>query len=144
MPLSLSTGIRMSKYDSVIQVMDVLTQVWCEESWFGYRSKKMKNLQSARKQPSLSLDSIQSDSVGLLKTGVFSFVLHIVLISFLIFSLKTGTTKSRPTCLSSNHSALIVSEQFGIPFPSKHCQLHSPFLKSLKSRKKKISLKKKY
>jgi protein TonB len=42
-------------------------------------------------------DSTQSDSVGLLKTGVISFFFHIILITLLVFSLKTGTTKIRPT-----------------------------------------------
>lgn len=57
----------------------------------------MKNSQNVveKKGPSL-IDSDHADSVGLLKTGVFSFLLHIVLISFLMFSLKTETTKSGP------------------------------------------------
>ena len=41
------------------------------------------------------MDSPPSQTGGLLKTGVFSFLLHIVLITFLIFNLKTGTTKGR-------------------------------------------------
>lgn len=41
------------------------------------------------------MDLPQSDTGGLLRTGVFSFLLHIVLISFLILNLKTGTTRGR-------------------------------------------------
>jgi protein TonB len=41
-------------------------------------------------------NSIRSETGGLLRTGVFSLFLHIVLISFLIFNLKTGATKGRP------------------------------------------------
>jgi TonB family protein len=40
-------------------------------------------------------NSIRSETGGLLKTGVFSFLLHIILISFLIVNLKTGTTKGK-------------------------------------------------
>jgi TonB family protein len=57
----------------------------------------MKKLQNVGDQPHLLMDSPQSDSGGLLKTGIFSFFLHIFLISLLIFNLKTGTTKSAPT-----------------------------------------------
>jgi TonB family protein len=57
----------------------------------------MKNLQNTGKQPRLLLDSTQSQSGALLKTGIFSFLLHIFLICFLIFSLKPGIIKSRPT-----------------------------------------------
>jgi TonB family protein len=53
----------------------------------------MKNLQDMGRVPRPLVDSNQSDSVGLLKTGIFSFLLHIFLISFLILNLKTGTTK---------------------------------------------------
>jgi protein TonB len=55
----------------------------------------MKKLYEAGKQPILLADSDHSDSVGLLKTGVFSFSLHIFLISILIFSLKTETTENK-------------------------------------------------
>jgi TonB family protein len=57
----------------------------------------MKNSQDVvkKKDPPL-IDSDDSDSMGLLKTGIFSFLLHIVLIGFLMFSLKAETTKSSP------------------------------------------------
>jgi len=55
----------------------------------------MKRQQKRRKQPHFS-DSPQSDIGGLLKTGVFSLLLHIFLTSLLIFSLKAGTIKSGP------------------------------------------------
>jgi len=66
-----------------------------EESWIGNRVKKMNRLRNMGKQLSFLMDSPQSDTGGLLRTGVFSFLLHLVLISFLIFNLKTGTTRGR-------------------------------------------------
>jgi TonB family protein len=53
----------------------------------------MKRLQNVGDQTRLLMDSPQSDSGGLLKTGVFSMLLHIILIIFLILNLKTGITK---------------------------------------------------
>jgi TonB family protein len=55
----------------------------------------MNRLRNVRKQLRFFMDSPQSDTGGLLRTGVFSFLFHIVLISFLIFNLKTGTTRDR-------------------------------------------------
>jgi TonB family protein len=56
----------------------------------------MKKLQNVGDQPRLLMDSPQSDSKGLLKTGLFSLLLHIILIIFLILNLKTGITKGHP------------------------------------------------
>jgi TonB family protein len=57
----------------------------------------MKNSQNGvKKKDSPLIDSAHSDSVGLLKTGVFSILIHTVLIGFLILSLKAETTKNRP------------------------------------------------
>lgn len=55
----------------------------------------MNRLRDVRKQLHFFMDSPQSDTAGLLRTGVFSFLFHIVLICFLIFNLKTGTTRDR-------------------------------------------------
>jgi TonB family protein len=55
----------------------------------------MNRLKNVGERPRLLMDSPQSDTGELLRTGVFSFLLHVVLISFLIFNLKTGTTKGR-------------------------------------------------
>ena len=57
----------------------------------------MKRLQNVRDQPHLLMDSPQSDSEGLLKTGVFSLLLHVIFIIFLTFYLKTGITKGHST-----------------------------------------------
>ena len=56
----------------------------------------MKGQEVEGEQPSLLADLPQSDTGGLVKTGVFSLFLHIVLIISLILSLKTGTTKAGP------------------------------------------------
>jgi TonB family protein len=73
---------------------------------------RLKNVGKLR----LLMNSPQSDTGGLLRTGVFSFLLHIVLISFLIFNLKTGTTKGRfpvyrvtiqPLSLQNNSKSLL-------------------------------------
>jgi TonB family protein len=53
----------------------------------------MKRLKKMGEQPPLFRDSLQSDIRGLLKTGVFSLLLHIFLILLLILNLKTGMTK---------------------------------------------------
>jgi TonB family protein len=47
-------------------------------------------------QLSFRLDSAQPDTGGLLRTGAFSLLLHLALISLLIFNLKTGTTRDKP------------------------------------------------
>jgi len=65
-----------------------------EESWFGNRSKKMDNLQDGGKQPPSFVGSNQSSSLGLVKTGIFSFFFHLFLTSFLVLNLKTGTPKN--------------------------------------------------
>jgi TonB family protein len=53
----------------------------------------MKRLKNVGEQPRLLIDLPQSDTGGLLKTGVFSLLFHIVLIVLLIFYLKTGIIK---------------------------------------------------
>jgi len=54
----------------------------------------MNGLQHMGDQPCLLMDLSQSDSRGLFKTWVFSLLLHIILIIFLILTLKTGIKKS--------------------------------------------------
>ena len=54
----------------------------------------MKRQKVEREQSGFLIDSPPSDTGGLLKTGVFSLLLHIVFIIFLILSLKTVTTKA--------------------------------------------------
>jgi TonB family protein len=78
----------------------------------------MKNSQNVVKKKDRPLiDSDHSDSVGLLKTGVFSFLLHIVLIGFLIFSLKTETTKSRPLVYRVTIKPLSLQNNSNPPLP---------------------------
>ena len=55
----------------------------------------MNTLENAENQLPFRVDSPQADSGGLLRTGAFSFLIHLALISFLIFSLKTGTTRDK-------------------------------------------------
>jgi len=78
----------------------------------------MKNSSNVvkKKDPPL-IDSDHSDSVGLLKTGVFSFLLHIVLVGFLIFSLKTETTKSRPLVYRVTIKPLSLQNNANPPLP---------------------------
>ena len=47
-------------------------------------------------QLSFRVDSPQPDTGGLLRTGVFSLLLHLALIGFLILTFKTGTTRDKP------------------------------------------------
>lgn len=54
----------------------------------------MKRLQNMEKQFRSLVDSPQSDMEGLLKSAVFSSLLHMVLVVSLIFYLKTGIPKS--------------------------------------------------
>jgi protein TonB len=54
----------------------------------------MKGLENVGGQPPLLMDLSQSDSGGLFKTWAFSLLLHIILIIFLILTLKTGIKKS--------------------------------------------------
>jgi TonB family protein len=56
----------------------------------------MNTLEDAENQLPFRLDSPQPDTGGLLRTGVFSLILHLALISFLIFNLKTGATRDKP------------------------------------------------
>jgi protein TonB len=42
------------------------------------------------------MDSPRPDTGGLLRTGVFSLLLHLALISLLIFNLKTGNSRDKP------------------------------------------------
>jgi TonB family protein len=53
----------------------------------------MKRQHDPREQPRSSPDSPHADTMRLLKTGIFSLLLHIVLILFLILNLKPGITK---------------------------------------------------
>jgi protein TonB len=55
----------------------------------------MNKLENAGNQLPFLADSPQSDTGGLLRTGAFSTLLHLALISLLIFSLKTGATRDR-------------------------------------------------
>ena len=55
----------------------------------------MNRLKNAGNQLRFLADSPQSDTGGLLRTGAFSILLHLALISLLIFSLKTGATRDR-------------------------------------------------
>jgi protein TonB len=55
----------------------------------------MNLLESAEHQLPFRGDSPQRDTGGLLRTGVFSLLLHLALISLLIFSLKTGTIRDK-------------------------------------------------
>lgn len=55
----------------------------------------MNRLKNAGDQLGFLADSPQSDTGGLLRTGAFSILLHLALISLLIFSLKTGATRDR-------------------------------------------------
>jgi len=54
----------------------------------------MKGLQNLGDQSRLLMDLSQSDSGGLFKTWVFSLLLHIILVIFLILTLKMGIKKS--------------------------------------------------
>jgi TonB family protein len=55
----------------------------------------MNELENTENQLPFLVDSPQADTGGLLRTGVFSLLLHLALISFLIFSLKAGATRDR-------------------------------------------------
>jgi protein TonB len=55
----------------------------------------MSTLENAENQLPFRVDSPQPDTGGLLRTGVFSLLLHLALISLLIFNLKTGTTRDK-------------------------------------------------
>jgi len=59
------------------------------------RSQFRRNLKKddMRKHSSLLSDSVQSDAGGLLKPGVFSLLIHISLVVFLLFNLKSATIK---------------------------------------------------
>jgi TonB family protein len=56
----------------------------------------MNELENTGDQLCFSVEPPQWDTGGLLRTGAFSFFLHIGLIGFLMFSLKTGITKDKP------------------------------------------------
>ncbi|MGO8990197.1 MAG: energy transducer TonB [bacterium] len=55
----------------------------------------MNELENTENQLPFLVDSPQPDTGGLLRTGVFSLLLHLALISLLIFNLKTGTTRDK-------------------------------------------------
>jgi len=55
----------------------------------------MNRLKKRGEQLRFLTDSPQSDTGGLLRTGVFSILFHIALVSFLIFNLRIGT-RDRP------------------------------------------------
>jgi len=55
----------------------------------------MNELENRENQLPFLVDSPQPDTGGLLRTGVFSLLLHLALISLLIFNLKTGTTRDK-------------------------------------------------
>jgi len=55
----------------------------------------MNRLKNTGNQLRFLADSPQSDTGGLVRTGAFSILLHLALISLLIFSLKTGATRDR-------------------------------------------------
>jgi len=55
----------------------------------------MNELENTENQLPFLLDSPQPDTGGLLRTGVFSLLLHLALISLLILNLKTGATRNK-------------------------------------------------
>jgi len=56
--------------------------------------EEMKRPQVKGEKPCLLIDSAQSDTGGLLKTGIFSLLLHITLIIILALNLKPAVTKT--------------------------------------------------
>jgi len=54
----------------------------------------MKRLRDGMEQPRHLIDSAKSDTGGLLKTGIFSLLLHMALIIFLALNLKPAVTKT--------------------------------------------------
>jgi TonB family protein len=57
----------------------------------------MKKQKDGREPRHCFIDSSRTAARGLLKTGVFSLLIHIALIAFLILSLKTGITNDGPS-----------------------------------------------
>ncbi len=55
----------------------------------------MNTLENEENQLSFRVDSLQPDTGGLLRTGAFSLLLHLGLISLLIFNLKAGATRDK-------------------------------------------------
>jgi colicin import membrane protein len=55
----------------------------------------MKRLRDGMEQPRHLIDSAKSDTGGLLKTGILSLLLHMILIIFLALNLKPGVTKTQ-------------------------------------------------
>jgi TonB family protein len=53
----------------------------------------MKGLRDKREEPPLLIDSFRSESTGLLKTGIFSLVLHVALLALVALNLKPGIPK---------------------------------------------------
>jgi len=85
----------------------------------------MNTLENAGNQLPLRVDSPQPDTGGLLKTGIFSLLLHLVLISVLIFNLKTGSTRDKlpvyrvaiqPLSLQNDSKPLVPK---AVPIPAK-------------------------
>jgi len=72
----------------------------------------MKRFQDREKRPFSLIDSPQSGTKRLLKTGVFSLLLHMVLIIFLILSLKSTIPKGR-----SNVYWVTIRPESSIPLP---------------------------
>jgi colicin import membrane protein len=55
----------------------------------------MKRLRDGMEQPRHLIDSAKSDTGGLLKTGILSLLLHMILIIFLALNLKPAVTKTQ-------------------------------------------------
>ena len=53
----------------------------------------MKGLRDKKEESPLLIDSFRSESTGLLKTGIFSLVLHVALLAFVTLNLKPGIPK---------------------------------------------------
>ena len=62
-----------------------------------YPSRPLVKRGNSKKQTSLSGDSVRSETDGLLKPGVFSLLVHIVLVVFVSFSLRSATLKNGPS-----------------------------------------------
>jgi TonB family protein len=57
----------------------------------------MKRLKEEREDPRPLMDSSPSDNPGLLKTGVFSLLLHAAFVAFLFFNLNSAITGNGPS-----------------------------------------------
>ena len=53
----------------------------------------MKGLRDKKEDPRLLIDSFRSEPTGLLKTGIFSLVLHVALLALVTLNLKPGIPK---------------------------------------------------